>query len=70
MQTAINTLTRQLSEHITESFARLDCLSGLIFGLLSCESVNLSKLSLRMRGEAKAESKYRRLQRFFPEFMF
>lgn len=70
MQTAIKTLTQHLSEHLSFSFSRLDCMSGLILGLLSCESVNLSKLALRMRGEANAASKYRRLQRFFPEFMF
>ena len=70
MRTVIKTLTQNLSEHLSASFSRLDCISNLIFALLSCESVNLRKLSLRMRGESLAASKYRRLQRFFPEPSF
>jgi hypothetical protein len=65
MDNVINTLTRKLGEHISLSQARLECLSGVILGLLCCESVSLRKLSLRMGGTAKRESHYRRLQRFF-----
>lgn len=65
MDTVINTLTRRLGEHLSLSKARLNCLSCLIVGLLRCESVNLRKLSLRMGGDAKPSSHYRRLQRFF-----
>jgi len=67
MDTALKSLTQYLGEHLSLSFSRLDCLSGIIFGLLQCESVRLSDLSARMCGDANISSKYRRLQRFFPE---
>ena len=63
-------LTRKLSEHLSAGFARLDCLSQLVLGMLSCERVKLSSLALRMRGDAKPASNYRRLQRFFLGFRF
>jgi len=66
MDTMTDALARNLEEHLGLSLARLNCLSGIVLGLLRCESVNLRKLSLRLDGKAKRESQYRRLQRFFP----
>ena len=67
MDNVVNALARRLGEHLPLSLARINCLSGIVLGLLRCESVSLRRLSLRMGGGAKRESHYRRLQRFFPE---
>jgi hypothetical protein len=67
MDNVVNALARRLGEHLPLSVARINCLSGIVLGLLRCESVSLRRLSLRMGGSAKRESHYRRLQRFFPE---
>lgn len=67
MDKVINTLTLRLGEHLSLSKARLECLAAVVLALLACESVNLRKISLRISGDAKPESQYRRLQRFFPE---
>ena len=47
--------------------ARLRCLSTLILVLIQEKSVNLVSLSLAFQGQAKPESSYRRIKRFFSE---
>jgi len=50
--------------------ARADLLSCFMIALLKVRSVNLTKIAVAMPGKAKADSKYKRLQRFFAKFNF
>jgi hypothetical protein len=47
------------------SKTRLEPLAVLLVGLVNCRTVNLSHLASQFPGDAKHESDYRRLQRFF-----
>lgn len=64
----INELSRILRGHFDWNKARLDCFSGMLLALLVAKSVNLAKLSMVFLGEAKPDSTYKRLQRFFRSF--
>ena len=50
--------------------AGADLLSCFMIALLKVRSVNLTKIAVAMPGKAKADSKYKRLQRFFAKFNF
>ena len=62
---AIDTLSKKLSGGLALSNSRLETLSLLVIGIASVRTVNLSHISGEMPTQAKVESTYRRLQRFF-----
>ena len=62
---AIDTLSAKLSECLSLSNSRLETLCLLVIGIASVRTVNLSHISGEMPTQAKVESTYRRLQRFF-----
>jgi len=62
---AIDTLALKLSGGLSLSNSRLETLCLLVVGIASARTVNLSHISAEMPTEAKVESTYRRLQRFF-----
>ena len=55
----------KLSDGLSLSNSRLETLCLLVVGIASVRTVNLSHLSGEMPTQAKVESTYRRLQRFF-----
>lgn len=48
--------------------ARINCLANVVIALIKVRSVNLVSLSQAFSGDAKSESNYKRLQRFFRGF--
>ena len=50
--------------------ARAKVLAMMIFAMIKCETVNLSKLSKHLKTNVKQESSYKRLQRFIKEVSF
>ena len=64
----------QLKEQLAQSFpinkARLMLVALFIIGGIQVCSVNLTKVAVAMPSETKANSSYRRLQRFFSNFEF
>ena len=64
-------MTNELAANLKQSLgwhkARVDCLVQLIMGLIMTRSVNLKELACVVSGEAKLDSHYRRLQRFFSQ---
>ena len=62
---AINTLSTKLSDGLSLSNSRVETLCLLEIGITSVQTVNLSHISGEMPTQAKVESTYRRLQRFF-----
>ena len=62
---AIDTLSAKISDGLSLSDSRLETLCLLVVGIASARTVNLSHLSGEMPTQAKVESTYRRLQRFF-----
>lgn len=63
-------LSEKINNHFTLSTARLNCVVQIIIGLIKVSSVNLSLLATTFSGEAKFNSIYRQLQRFFEKFTF
>ncbi len=61
----LQTLLRQ---HLTWHATRLDFAARLILALIHTKTVNLVDISLDLNAEAKPESNYRRIQRFFKDF--
>ena len=59
-----------LKEHLIWKKAHLDCFIGMLFSLLHLKQVNLMQLALAFPSEAKLNSRYRRLQRFFQKVSF
>ncbi|MGR3662263.1 MAG: IS4 family transposase, partial [Paracoccaceae bacterium] len=62
---AIDALSSKLSEGLNLSSSRLETLCLLVIGIASARTVNLSHICGEMPTQAKVESTYRRLQRFF-----
>ena len=60
-------LTRMLKLHLGWHLARVNCLSGLMIALFKVKPVHFAELATAFSGTAKADSHYRRLQRFFKE---
>ncbi len=65
IQKAIDTLLEKLSDSLSPSNSRLETLCLVVIGIASARTVNLSHVSGEMPTQAKVESIYRRLQRFF-----
>ena len=58
-------LKKRLSPHLELSNSRLETMCLLIMGMVNARAVNLSHLACEFPTDNKAESTYRRLQRFF-----
>lgn len=61
----INELKGSLNEYFGWNKARMTCFVKTLLALMVSRSVNLNKLACIFASEAKASSRYRRLQRFF-----
>jgi hypothetical protein len=64
---ASNELKNKLLETFQYNKCRIDCLVNLIVALFMVKTVNLWELASCFVGEAKQESHYKRIQRFFRE---
>lgn len=64
----VNLLRKTLKPHLKWHGARLSFLALFLIALFRVKTVNLSELSTGFMGKAKAESNYKRLQRFLREF--
>lgn len=62
-----NTITPILEEHLNANLPSIKMLGQLICALFKTRSVDLSRLCLCLEGNAKHQSKYRKLQLFFPQ---
>jgi len=62
-----------LGKHLNWNKARLYCINSLIQGILFTRNVNLARISASNEvddeSEATDESRYRRFQRFFSDFV-
>lgn len=64
----INELSNSLTGFLHWDKRRMDCFVKMLIALMMVHTVNLKKLACAIFGDAKADSNYRRLQRFFSEF--
>lgn len=64
----INGLISSLNIHLKWNKCRITCFIQMILGLLAVRTVNLQEIALAFQSEAKINSRYRRLQRFFSLF--
>ena len=64
----ISVFREKLHEHLQWNRARLLFVSMFLIALMRVKTVNLDEIATGFRGEAKVESHYKRLQRFFREF--
>ncbi len=60
-----NGLSSSLNGYLDLNKARMSCFGRMLLGLLAVRTVNLQEIALSFDSEAKASSRYRRLQRFF-----
>jgi DDE family transposase len=61
-------LSASLNRYLGWNKARVDCFMQMLLGLFAVKTVNLQEIALTLNGQAKVESNYRRLQRFFALF--
>lgn len=66
----ISELQTTLSHFFNWNKARLDCLGQIICGLFIVRTINLTQVASAFKTEAKEESSYRRVCRFFTDFSF
>ena len=64
----VNLLRDTLKPHLGWHGARLNFLSLFLIALIRVKTINLASLAVGFRSEAKIESSYKRLQRFFRKF--
>lgn len=64
----VNLLRQTLKPHLGWHGARLNFLSLFLIALLRVKTINLVELATGFRSNAKTESSYKRLQRFFRNF--
>lgn len=64
----VNLLRETLKPHLGWHGARLNFLSLFLIALIRVKTINLAQLATGFRSEAKTESSYKRLQRFFSKF--
>jgi hypothetical protein len=64
----VNLLRNILKPHLKWHGARLSFLALFLIALFRVKTVNLVDLSIGFKGKSKAESSYKRLQRFLREF--
>ena len=63
-------ISEMLKEALSINAARAKTLTLIIFAMINCETVNLSKLSKHLKTGVKQASSYKRLQRFMKEVSF
>lgn len=64
----ISGLVCSLNGYLGWNKARVSCFAKMLLGLFAVKTVNLQEIALAFDGRTKAESNYRRLQRFFAIF--
>lgn len=64
----INLLRSTLKQHLPWHGARLNFLALFLIALIRVRTVDLTSISIAFRNNAKPESSYKRLQRFFAHF--
>ena len=64
----INLLKETLKPHLGWHGARLNFLALFLIALLRVKTINLTELATGFRNNAKTDSNYKRLQRFFRKF--
>ena len=64
----INELTTTLNNFFNWHKSRMNCFVQILLGLFSVKTVNLTEIACSFASNAKKESSYRRLQRFFNSF--
>lgn len=64
----VNLLRDSLKPHLKWHGARLNFLALFLIALIRVKTVNLAELATGFRSEAKTDSSYKRLQRFFKDF--
>ena len=70
MKKHFNQLTGSLSKIFDWHKSRIDCFGNLLLGLISSQTVNLSKISRNFKNNNKISSNYRRIQNFFKDVEF
>ena len=70
MKKYLNQLTGSLSNIFDWHKSRIDCFSNLLLGLISAQTVNLSKIARHFKNNNLIESNYRRIQSFFKDVEF
>ncbi len=58
-------LVASLSGYLKWNRARATCFLNMLLGLFAVRTINLQEIALAFSNDAKVESRYRRLQRFF-----
>lgn len=66
----INELQKLLFQNLNWNKARMACLAQILQALICARTVNLTQISTFFKSDAKQESSYRRIRRFFSEFSF
>lgn len=66
----ISRLKSILAKNFDWNKARIDCFARIILSLFAVRTVNLKEIALCFESKSKIDSRYRRLQRFFSEFIF
>jgi hypothetical protein len=64
----IRLLERTLAENVTWNKARINFLAKFLVALIQVKTINLAQVSAVMSGRAKADSHYKRIQRFLRFF--
>lgn len=64
----VNELALSLNGFLRWDKRRMDLFVKMLIALISTETVNLKRLACALLGQAKSDSSYRRLQRFFSSF--
>lgn len=67
MEPTLLTLIPLLQSHFDWNLARVKCIASVIVALIKVRTVNLVQLAIALPGNARKESKYRRLQRLFEQ---
>lgn len=70
MKKYFNQLRGSLCKIFNWHKSRIDCLSNLLLGLISSQTVNLSKIAVHFKNNNKISSNYRRIQNFFKDVSF
>lgn len=61
-------LVASLNGYLKWNKARATCFLNMLLGLFAVRTINLQEIALAFSSDAKVESRYRRLQRFFAIF--
>jgi hypothetical protein len=64
----VNELQKLLLQNLNWNKARISCLAQILQGLICARTVNLTQISSFFQSNAKQESSYRRVRRFFSGF--